>query len=104
MEREYTKNFRYPKILPSKHPVVARLTLHYHVKNCHIGTQGLLSLLRENFWIIRGRKTIKNVLLTNRKILTPVLPLPKNSVVNAAIFEITGVDLAGLLYVRKVKV
>nr|CAD7406411.1 unnamed protein product [Timema poppensis] len=53
-EREDVSDFRYPALLPSDHPVVTRLIHETHVKANHVGVQGLLSLLRERFWIVKG--------------------------------------------------
>jgi hypothetical protein len=51
-----------PAVLPSCHPIVERLVLSTHVKSCHVGVQGLLSLLREKFSILKGRKSIRAIL------------------------------------------
>jgi len=47
VERADVGDFAIPAVLPSRHPIVERLMLSAHVKSCHIGLQGLLSLLRE---------------------------------------------------------
>jgi hypothetical protein len=39
-----------------------RLVLSAHVKSYHVGVQGLLSLLREMFWILRGWKSVWAIL------------------------------------------
>ncbi|GFG28277.1 hypothetical protein Cfor_07899 [Coptotermes formosanus] len=93
-------DFGIPAVLPSSHPTVERLVLSTPVKSCHVGLQGLLSLLRE-FWILKGRKSIRAILskcvmyrrheakrITARQ---PALPEPR--VRNAAVFETTGVDM-----------
>jgi len=82
--------------------------LRAHEKACHVGVQGLLSLLRERFWILKGRKTIRGILTKcvacrrhgARHISTipPVLPEPR--VRDAAVFETTGVDMAGPLFLK----
>ncbi|KAG5888782.1 hypothetical protein JTB14_007058 [Gonioctena quinquepunctata] len=51
-QREDKKDFRFPVVLPSKHFVVIRLIFDTHVRMCHIGTEGLLSNLREKYWIL----------------------------------------------------
>jgi hypothetical protein len=45
VERADVRDFAIPAVLPSRHPIVERLVLSAHVKSCHIGLQGLLSLL-----------------------------------------------------------
>ncbi|KAJ8977557.1 hypothetical protein NQ317_019132 [Molorchus minor] len=37
--------FRYPIVLPSKHPVISQLIFQEHVNSRHVGVQGLISLL-----------------------------------------------------------
>jgi len=60
-ERADVGDFGIPAVLPSRHPIVERLVLSTHVKLCHVGVQGLLSLLREKFWILKGRKSIREL-------------------------------------------
>jgi hypothetical protein len=69
---------------------------------------GLLSLLREKFWILKGQKSVRAILskyvrcrrhearhITSSQ---PVLPEPR--VRDAAVFETTGFDMAGPLFLR----
>jgi len=55
VERTDLGDFGIPAILPSSHPVVEMLVLRTHEKACHVGVQGLLSLLKKRFWILKGR-------------------------------------------------
>lgn len=100
------RNFRYPVILPSNHPVVEKLIWEKHLENQHAGVSVLMAQLRENFWILKSRKSIRNVIRkcvrckrfsTQRIDVEPGIP-PMDRVREAAIFEIVGVDLAGPLY------
>ncbi|CAG2054375.1 unnamed protein product [Timema podura] len=52
-ERKNVSDFRYPALLPSDHPVVTRFIHETRVKANHVGVQGLLSLFRERFWIVK---------------------------------------------------
>ncbi|GFW21449.1 putative RNA-directed DNA polymerase from transposon X-element [Trichonephila clavipes] len=79
-ERSDHPEFIYPIILPGECLFTQRLIEYYHRQNCHAGTQILLGILRERFWI-------------------PV-SLPGDRVNDAAVFEVVGVDLAGPLYVK----
>lgn len=107
-ERNDEYGFRYPAILPNYHTVVYRMAHDMHVHQCHVGVQGLLNLLRENFWIIGARKLAKTVVrrcvvcqrMDCKKMLIHSPPLPAERVRDAAVFEITGVDLFGYLYLR----
>jgi len=108
VERAGVRDFAIPAVLPSCHPILDRLVLSAHVKLCHVGLQELLSLLREKFWILKGRKSVGAILSKcvrcrrheARHITAsqPVLPEPR--VRDAAVFETTGVDMAVLLFLR----
>ncbi|KAG5891500.1 hypothetical protein JTB14_009834 [Gonioctena quinquepunctata] len=61
-QRKDKKDFRFLVVLPSKHFVVNRLIFYTHVRMCHIGTEELLSNLREKYWILGGRRAIRSVI------------------------------------------
>ena len=50
-----------PMLLPSKHHVVNLLVNHYHSLVKHNGVNNTLNALREKFWLIKGRQTVKRV-------------------------------------------
>ncbi|XP_033214090.1 uncharacterized protein LOC117171146 [Belonocnema kinseyi] len=52
---------KFPIILKA-HPVVTLIIRHVHEKCLHGGTQLTLSLIRQKFWIIRGRQNVKSVI------------------------------------------
>uniref|UniRef100_A0A8D8X4X1 Integrase catalytic domain-containing protein n=1 Tax=Cacopsylla melanoneura TaxID=428564 RepID=A0A8D8X4X1_9HEMI len=106
--REDDKDFCYPIVLPGEHPVVQRLVMDVHIESCHVGAQILLSILRQKYWITGGRRTVRKILnrcvvckrFTAKSIQTEATPLPLDRVRLAQVFEVTGVDLAGPLYVK----
>ncbi|GBL69065.1 hypothetical protein AVEN_106015-1 [Araneus ventricosus] len=67
-----------------------------------------MSTLRGKYWILKSRKTVRRVLgeciickrFTVRPLTTLTPPLPADRVREARIFEITGVDLCGPLFLR----
>ncbi|GFX42285.1 integrase catalytic domain-containing protein [Trichonephila clavipes] len=69
------------------------------------------SLIRERFWIIRARKTIKSILnecficarFKVKSLSNEPSPLPPDRVNDCAIFEVVGIDLAGLLFLKLAK-
>ncbi|GBM14635.1 hypothetical protein AVEN_84131-1, partial [Araneus ventricosus] len=106
--RDDTNDFKFPIILPSDHTVVKLLIMNAHNDLLHAGTSMLMSHLREKYWIIKARKTIRNCIRkcvkcqrfkTKKCEVSPGI-LPKDRVCDAATFEIVGVDLAGPLYLR----
>ena len=50
-------------ILPKKHHVVELIVRHYHLKSGHSGLEHVLSLIREQFWILKARTAVKSVLV-----------------------------------------
>ncbi|GFY48614.1 integrase catalytic domain-containing protein [Trichonephila inaurata madagascariensis] len=106
--RDDTNDFRFPIILPSDHTVVKLLIMNAHNDLLHAGTSMLMSHLREKYWIIKARKTIRKCIRkcvkcprfkTKKYDVTPGI-LPKDRVHDAATFETVGVDLVGPLYLK----
>ncbi|GBO44059.1 hypothetical protein AVEN_257492-1 [Araneus ventricosus] len=63
-QRSDIPTFRFPILLPSKHAVIGKLIFEKHVELSHAGIQILMSSLRENYWILKSRKTIRQVIRT----------------------------------------
>jgi len=106
--RQDTGNFKTPVLLPNSHPVVDRLIQEEHLKSGHGGIQFLMSSLRDRVWIIQARKAIRKVVqkcprcqrYKAKPSVVPAAPLPENRVRDARVFQITGVDFAGPLYLK----
>lgn len=106
--RDDTNDFKFPIVLPSKHPVVKLLIINAHHDLLHGGTSILMSHLREKYWILKSRKTIKNCIAScikcqwfkAKKCDAAPGVLPNDRVRDAAIFEVVGCDLAGPLYLK----
>ncbi|GFT22798.1 integrase catalytic domain-containing protein [Trichonephila clavipes] len=107
-ERKDDPNFIAPILMPSKCLLTTRLIEYYHLKHCHAGVQILMSILREKFWIMKTRKTVREVVMkcvpcrrysSNSPMSEPV-SLPADRVKDANAFDITGIDLAGPLFTR----
>lgn len=64
--------------------------------------------LREQYWILRSRRAIRTVIrrcitckrYNTKKIESPPTVLPENRVREAAVFEITGINFAGPLFLK----
>ncbi|GBM70125.1 hypothetical protein AVEN_151584-1 [Araneus ventricosus] len=106
--RKDTENFRKPILLPSEHEVVSRLIRFQHEKNSHCGVQTLINILRETYWILSGKKSVRRVIsscvigkrYSSQKLECVTAPLPENRVRDAAVFQITGIDTAGPLFLK----
>ncbi|UYV72361.1 hypothetical protein LAZ67_9002779, partial [Cordylochernes scorpioides] len=109
--REDFANFRMPILLPSDHFLVSLLIRWNHETHGHAGLQTLLGILRENYWILRSRKTVKKIInqciRCKRFTATPATvestSLPEDRVRDAVVFEIVGVDLTGHLILKNKK-
>ncbi|XP_015189684.1 PREDICTED: uncharacterized protein LOC107073510 [Polistes dominula] len=74
----------------------------------HAGVQTVMCQLREKYWILRMRKTVREIIskcvICKRQGAKPMrvnpATLPLNRVKDAAAFQITGIDFAGPLYLR----
>ncbi|GFX69799.1 integrase catalytic domain-containing protein [Trichonephila clavipes] len=107
-ERNDESSFLYPILLPDKCEFTKLLIRSIHKKNCHAGIQIMQSLIRERFWIIRARKTIKTILnecficarFKVKSLSSGPSPLSTDRVNDCAIFEVVGIDLAGPLFLK----
>ncbi|GFU20322.1 integrase catalytic domain-containing protein [Trichonephila clavipes] len=107
-ERTDESSFLYPILLPDKWEFTKLLIRSIHKKNCHAGIQIMQSLIRERFWIIRARETIKSILnecficarFKVKSLSSGPSPLPPDRVNDCSIFEVVGIDLAGPLFLK----
>ncbi|GBM51486.1 hypothetical protein AVEN_197043-1 [Araneus ventricosus] len=60
-ERIDTPHFLSPILLPNNCVFTQRLVEHLHIENYHAGTQLLLSITREEYWILGGRRTVRKI-------------------------------------------
>ncbi|GFS99104.1 putative RNA-directed DNA polymerase from transposon X-element [Trichonephila clavipes] len=107
-ERKDDFNFLSPILLPNDCILTRRLIEYYHRKNCHAGTQMLVSILREKFWILRARRTVRNIIqncvkckrYNTEPVKSESVYLPADRVRDAGVFEVIGIDLAGPLFLK----
>jgi len=101
---------KHPVILPRNHHVVDLIVRHEHETNAHVGREHVLSLLREKYWIVRGRSTVRRILskcvtcrrLTARCGEQRMEDLPSDRVTaDKPPFTFVGVDLFGPFLIRR---
>ena len=101
---------KHPIILPASH-TTNLLIKFYHLIHNHAGVDTILAKLREKFWIIKARRSVKSIVkycivcqrMNNRLCNQVAPPLPEFRVVQNRPFAIIGLDYAGPLYCRKSK-
>jgi transposase InsO family protein len=95
---------KHPVLLPKSDHLVNIIVKHYHLRNCHAGSNLLSSIIRQKYWIISSRNTIRILI---RKCISCFRVNPKNTYPKMAdlpayrvqectkAFTHTGVDYAG---------
>lgn len=94
---------KHPIILPRRHHITDLIIREEHLKNLHVGTQALLSIIRARYWPVHGKNVIRRVLhkciVCCRARAAPVEQLmgdlPSSRVVPSPPFSKSGVDYAG---------
>ena len=103
------ENAIHPIYLPRKCYFTVLLIKDLHVKLLHSGTAHTLSMIRREFWIPKGRKTINDVLrkcyncvrfLGGPFKMPKMMDWPQKKVHRSAPFKYTGLDYLGPIYAR----
>lgn len=101
-------DLRHPVILPYKHHVTALII--NHLKVGHMGQESVLSLLRQKFWILKGRYAVRRVLnkcfdCQKRKAEPAeqfMADLPKHRITpSEPTFTYVGIDFFGTIEVKQ---
>lgn len=101
---------RHPIILPKKHHVVTLIVNQYHRISGHSGLEYTLSIIRQRYWIINARRTVRrtlNICVSCRKRQAPVgqqkmANLPVDRITpSKPPFAHTGVDCFGPFEVKR---
>ena len=97
-------------ILPKSHHVSVLIVRYYHRVLGHAGREHVLSVIRQCFWILRGRVLVRQILsscVSCRRRNSPPLQqvmadLPKERLIPyQPPFTYTGLDFFGLFYVKR---
>ncbi|UYV65395.1 hypothetical protein LAZ67_3004228 [Cordylochernes scorpioides] len=100
--------FRLPILIPTNHPVTKLIVKSVHEKMYHCGAQTLRSVLREKFWNPKARQLVRHVnhkcprcrRFEAKRVDVPEASLPQHRVRDVVVFEVTGIDLGGPLYLE----
>nr|XP_040233604.2 uncharacterized protein LOC120956287 [Anopheles coluzzii] len=99
---------RHQMLLPAKHPITEALVRELHIDNLHIGQRGLLAVVRQRYWPLNAKNTIRKVIRkcivcfkANPLKTTQLMgDLPSYRVQPAPVFSNTGVDYAGPFWIK----
>ncbi|XP_064481411.1 uncharacterized protein LOC135394547 [Ornithodoros turicata] len=101
---------KHPILLPpaSEAWFTRLMVLREHERMAHAGVQETLHQIREDYWVIRGRQSVKYALhhcyfcrrLRTHSCTEQEAPLPKDRVSQQLPFDVVGVDFAGPLYYK----
>ncbi|XP_053406421.1 uncharacterized protein LOC128559227 [Mercenaria mercenaria] len=100
---------KYPYLLPPKDKLTDLIISNAHVSSLHSGLESTVTFLRQSFWIPTIRQRVKTIIhkcITCRKVtgqpyrVPDAPPLPKDRLLEAPPFTVTGVDFTGCLNVR----
>ncbi|XP_034946420.1 uncharacterized protein [Chelonus insularis] len=94
---------KHQSILPRHSPFTTLVIRHYHLTTLHGGTQLTLTTIRQRYWIIGGRASVKTFILRciecarQRGIRAQQLmgQLPQSRITPSRPFSHTGIDYAG---------
>ena len=103
---ELPYNTRHPILLPKDHPVTKLVIVDAHERLGHgVGVEQVLTELRSRFWIVKGRRMVRNVTeacaecrrrFTMKMSNQMMAPLPKSRLQSSLrAFERVGVDYGG---------
>ncbi|XP_062556793.1 uncharacterized protein LOC134221620 [Armigeres subalbatus] len=95
-------------ILPQHHHVTKILIASLHNEHLHIGQQGLLAIVRQRYWPVRGRSVIRQVVkkcvrcfrMHPPEVIQFMGSLPDYRVNPSPVFNCTGIDYAGPFFIR----
>ncbi|XP_057656756.1 uncharacterized protein LOC130894159 [Diorhabda carinulata] len=99
---------KHPIILPAKCHLTSLIVKHFHFKYLHAGPQTLLSVIRQNYWPMQGRNSVRGILrkcvicfkVSPSAGLQKMGDLPSTRVQPSRIFSVLGVDYTGPFLIK----
>lgn len=108
MHANWSYDKRYPILLPRDCEFTRKIVKEIHEENYHVGAPHTLSLVRQQFWIPKGRPVVERILKKCPQCvkhgggpypLPPTPALPAERVNYSTPFTYTGIDYFGHVYV-----
>jgi hypothetical protein len=111
-ESNLRRNEKFPIFLPNKAWITRLIIMEMHQSNHHCGTLTLLAILREKYWLIKGRKSVEAIVFGKNGCLVckkfrlkpyerPIFDqLPKTRTEIVRPFHTIGIDYFGPLQIK----
>nr|CAH7734508.1 unnamed protein product [Callosobruchus chinensis] len=95
-------------LLQPKHHLTRLIVLNEHYRQMHAGVYQLLCAIRQNYWILHGRRVIKTILskcivcfrCRPKNIIQKMADLPSDRVTPLRPFYVSGVDFCGPFLIK----
>ena len=100
---------KFPILIPKDNYLTTLIVQSMHNQVMHDGIRETFTHIRQPYWIPQGRQLVKRIIskcVTCRKVegppfrSVPTPGLPQSRVQQSLVFQFTGIDYAGPLYVR----
>lgn len=99
---------KHQMLIPKNHRFSDMIINDLHIRYLHVGPQGLLSIIRERFWLVNGKSYVRKLLhscilcfrVNPRDVETFMGSLPNYRVEPSFPFYNTGVDCGGPFMIR----
>ena len=108
---ELSYNTRHPILLPKDHVVTRLIIKDAHEELGHgSGVEQVLTLLRSRFWIVKGRRAVRNIVescaqcrrrFSVKTAEQKMAPLPRPRLQSLRAFERVGVDYGGPILTKQ---
>ncbi|XP_065081797.1 uncharacterized protein LOC135704260 [Ochlerotatus camptorhynchus] len=91
-------------ILPDKSPVIRSLLVATHRENMHVGVSSVITILRQQFWLLNGKSTVRKIIrncVHCFRLSPTTIDLRSYRVNEEPVFAQVGVDYAGPIFVKQ---
>jgi len=103
---------KYPILLPKNHPYIYLIIKQVHIYYLHASLEVTMSVIRQKYWLVHCRSTIKKVIhgcipcvRSQKELCQQVMAdLPAARVTVAPVFARVGVDFAGPITTKPVEI
>ncbi|XP_018368261.1 PREDICTED: uncharacterized protein LOC108764467, partial [Trachymyrmex cornetzi] len=106
---QLSSDIKHPIVLPHHSRITELIIEHEHLRNLHAGADATLAAVRQKYWPIRARGTVRKLLrgcikcFRSKPRFSEQLmgDLPMHRVTPSRPFSSTGVDFCGPIYIRE---